>query len=105
MPLQNLCINAVTIRTATWSNLRGVRTPSYSDASSMASVQPMKADRVRLHGLEAGQTGYTCYFAEDPTVNEADLIVWGAKTIFVLGPTRDEAGRGRCFAVDCREIK
>ncbi len=105
MPLQNLCINPVTVRVATWTNVRGNREPTYADTLSHASVQPMKASRIQLHGLEAGDTGYTCYFASDPGVNTADIIAWGSKTLSVLGPTRDEAGRGVCFAVDAKEVK
>jgi hypothetical protein len=95
---------SVTVTTKAWGNTGGQRTPTTTTATWYASVQPMRPRRVEMHGLTQGQTGYTAYGETDPTVKAGDTITWGSKTLSVLGPARDEAGRGEVYAVDCVEL-
>ncbi len=104
MPTSRMFPNTVTITTRSWSNVRGVRTPTTTTTSRPASVQPMRAARREAHGMSAGATGYTVYFAAVPAVRVDDAIGWSGKTLAVLGPARDEAGRGEIWSVDCIEV-
>lgn len=101
--LSDLLISVATVSTKTWANVRGVRTPTMTTATYPASVQPMTTARQQAWGMDAGRTGWTVYFAADPAVNVSDTIAWGSHTLSVLGPARDEAGRGVAWAVDCEE--
>jgi hypothetical protein len=97
--------NPVAINATGWSNDGGVRTASPTAAARDASVQPMRSQRRALYGVDAGVTAYTVYLpAPDPGVATGDTIGWGSRTLAVLAPARDEAGRGRVFAIDCQEI-
>jgi hypothetical protein len=95
---------SVTIAVKAWSNVRGTRTATATSSTHRASVQPMKSFRREVHKLTQGQTGYTVYLTTDPACNAGDTVTWGTKTLTTLGPARDEAGRGRVWAVDCLEV-
>jgi hypothetical protein len=97
-------LTPVTVTAKTWSNVKGQRTATTSTSTWSASVQPMRPRRVEQHGLTQGQTGYTAYGETNPAVNVGDTITWGSHTLSVLGPARDEAGRGEVFAIDCVEL-
>jgi hypothetical protein len=103
--LADLLINTVAVTRRAWTNVSGAATPTPTTADLACSVQPMRASRVERYGLTAGETGYTVYFAADPLVNAGDSIAWGSRTLAVLGPARDEAGRSIVWAVDCLETK
>lgn len=103
--MPDLYPNAVTIQRATWSNVRGVRTATYTSSTAYASVQSRRADRVFPYDLASGETGYVVYFAANPNVKPDDRIVWGSLTLSVLAPASDEAGRGLVFSVDCKVTK
>jgi type II secretory pathway component PulJ len=111
MSLASLLNKTVTITRRNWSNVRGQRTattrPETVTASGRAS--PMKSNRVTQHGLQAGETGWTVYFAADPLVKVDDSLSWsdgvGTVTASVLAHARDMGGAGRGWAVDAKEIR
>jgi hypothetical protein len=101
---EGLLDNSVTVKVATYTNVRGVRTASYADTAFAAAVQPMRARARDSHGLEAGETGYSVFLASDPGCKRGDKITWGNHTLECLARARDEAGRGVVFILDCREL-
>jgi hypothetical protein len=103
--LDELLISSVTVTVKTWSNVRGQRTvASTTQTTRMASVQPMKSARREVYGVSAGETMWTVYLAADPGVDVQDEIAWNGRSLSVLAPARDQAGRGVAWAVDCREL-
>jgi hypothetical protein len=110
MAYQSLLINPVTYQSVTFANVRGTKSPAYFSTDTNASVQPMKASRRILHVLVVGDVGYTIYFDPDqfPGIAQGkvdDLVTTQYGVLQVLGPSRDEAGRGRVWAVDAKLIK
>lgn len=101
MSLASLLINPVTVKIATYSNVKGVRTPTYTNTSAYASVQPMSATAQSKYGIEDSSTGFMAYFQSNPGVKAGDQIVWNNSVLSVLGPASDQAGRGRVYAVAC----
>lgn len=101
--LSDLLINDAVVSTKAWANVGGVRTPTPTTATYSASIQPMSTARQQAWGMDAGRTGWTCYFGVDPGVNVGDTVASGGRVLSVLGPARDEAGRGVVWAVDCEE--
>lgn len=96
--------DVVTVTTKSWSNVKGARVATPATVTLAASAQPMSAQRRVLYSLDAGVTAWTVYFASDPAVNAADTITLpSGRTLSVLAPARDAAGRGAVWAVDCTE--
>jgi hypothetical protein len=104
MALADLIPQTVTVRRATYVAAGGERTPTWTEATFAAAVQPMNAKRKADHGVEQGDVAYTLYFASDPGVKVRDQIVWNGRTLVALGPVMDEAGLSRVFKVAAREI-
>jgi hypothetical protein len=104
MPSDWMLPNTIVVSIKTFSNVRGVSIPTATDTTYKASVQPMTARRIQAYGLGMGSTAYTVYFASDPGVNNLATIAWEGKTLSVQAPARNEAGRGRVWAVDCVEL-
>lgn len=96
--------NTVTVRRATYGNVRGVRTATYADAIHQASVQAGSGADGDAHLQELGATAYRVYFASDPGCKAGDLIVWGTRTLSVVAVPSDRAGKGAAFRVDCTEV-
>jgi hypothetical protein len=104
MPSAWVLNNTVTVTTKAFTNTRGVPVVAETQGTYQASVQPMTARRAQAYGLELGQTAYTAYFNSDPGVNNLSVITWNGKALSVQAPARNEAGRGRVWAVDCLEL-
>jgi hypothetical protein len=100
--LSDLLINSVTVTTNTYANVSGVRTPTGTDATYAASVQPMSARSRAAYGIEGSETGYIVYFASDPGVKSSDSITWGSVVLQVLGPASNMAGRTVGYKVACK---
>jgi len=99
--LHDLLNKSVTLTLNTWAPVRGQRTATPTTASTLASVQPMKAQRRLLYGMDASATAFTVYFDGDPAVGVGDTITLDDGTVLgVLATARDEAGRGDVWAVD-----
>jgi hypothetical protein len=102
----SLLNRVATITRKTWTSTNGQRTATESTSTRVCSAQPMSAQRVALHGLDVGQTGWTVYFrGADPQVSALDTIRVDGHVLSVLAPARDEAGRGAWWGVDCREVR
>jgi hypothetical protein len=99
--------NPVTLRHVTaWANERGAKVPaSHDDTVVMAGVQPMRADRRIEYDIAGGQTAYQVFTASNPGLVTDDLILWGSRTLRVLAPATDQAGRGVAWRLDCLERK
>lgn len=97
---------AVTLRKVTaWSQDRGVKVPAgHADTSARASVQAMRADRRIAYELPVALTAFTIYVPADPALAVDDLVVWSGRTLRVLAPALDQAGRGVVWALDCVEV-
>jgi hypothetical protein len=104
MSLESLLINSVIVRRASYSNDRGQRVASYTESVISMSVQPTQPAATDAHGLESAERGWTAYCDHDPGVKRGDLLLFGTRTLEVLGPANDQAGRGRVFVVACREV-
>jgi len=104
-PSARLLANTVTVRIATYTNNRGVRTPSYTDTSYLASVQPGAGGDGDAHLQELGDTTYRVYLLSDPGAKAGDLVTGGARTLSVLAVANDRAGRGVCYRLDCQEVR
>lgn len=99
--LADLLNESVTLTLNTWDSLRGQRTATPATTTTLASVQPMKAQRRLLYGMDASATAYTVYFDADPACGVGDTITRADGSVLgVLAPARDEAGRGTVYAVD-----
>jgi len=104
-PSPRLLANSVTVRVATYANVAGVRTPSYTDTVYAASVQPGAGSDGDAHLQELGDTAYRVYLTSDPGAKAGDIVVWGARTLSVIAVANDRAGRGACFRLDCAEVR
>jgi len=104
-PSPRVLINTVTVRVATYANVAGVRTPSYTDTAYNASVQPGAGSAGDAHLQELGDTAYRVYLTTDPSAKKGDLVVWGSRTLSVLAVANDRAGRGACYRLDCEEVR
>jgi hypothetical protein len=106
MPSDRMLNGSVSVTRKTWSNVRGQRTVASTTIVTLpASVQvDRRTSRREVYGLTAGQTLYVAYFRAEPNVDAQDEIAWNGKVLSVLGPARDEAGRGRVWAVDTQEL-
>ena len=104
--LSDTLSHAATHSIYTWGNASGTRvissTRTVADVPSLA--QPMKADRVIRHQLDAGEVGWTVYYDTDPGLKVDDVIIVNGHTILCLGPALDQGGQGECFAVDGKEL-
>jgi hypothetical protein len=103
MPSSRVLNATVSVQTKARENVGGVELVTTTTTSRKASPQPMRASRAQGYGLQIGQTGYTVFFRANPGVDAEDIISWSGRTLSVLGPARDEAGRGHVYAVDCVE--
>ena len=104
-PSARLLANSVTVRVATYANVRGVRTPNYTDTTYPASVQPGAGGDGDAHLQELGDTAYRVYLLSDPGAKAGDLVTWGSRTLSVLAVANDRAGRGVCYRLDCQEVR
>ena len=104
-PSSRLLANSVTVRVATYANMAGVRTPSYTDTVYAASVQPGAGSDGDAHLQELGDTAYRVYLTSDPGAKAGDIVVWGARTLSVIAVANDRAGRGACYRLDCAEVR
>ena len=119
-PGARLFHNSITFRTLTTgpdtSGDSGKRT--YSPGTPLVcSVQQAKTSRLVVDGQVVASVTHTVYFPAAPldtstgarapgSCRVEDLFVWGsspARTLYALGPARDEAGRGELWGVDCEE--
>jgi hypothetical protein len=80
-----------------------VDTPTLPYQNFPASVQPASASWKSLYAARRIDTTHTVYFAGIPIILNGDVILFGARKLFVVG-VRDLAGRGQVLAVDAREI-
>jgi hypothetical protein len=104
MSLADLCINPVTVLVSTYANVRGVPTETTTETPLDCSVQPMPSRDRAAWGVEAAEIGHMLYAPTNPGVKAGDVIRWGSRSLAVLGPAQDMAGRGEVFAVACREL-
>ncbi len=104
IPSARILTNPVTLRRDRTANVRGTRVRDFAESPALASVQPMRNDRVSLYGMEAGTTLYTAFFRTDPQLRTNDQILWGSTTLVCLASANDQAGRGIVWAVDCKTI-
>lgn len=94
----------VTINRRTWSQSHGAKVPSVAPGNATtarAAVQPLRVSRRALYDRPIGETAYTVYLPYDPELDTDDTIVWQGRTLSVLAPAADQAGRGRVWAIDC----
>lgn len=98
---------SVTVRKATgWTIRLGERVATFAEATHDVSVQPALPARTEEFGDEGSVGAFSVYFFDaDPGVDAGDEVAWGARTLAVLGPAQDQAGRGRVFKVPCREVR
>ena len=104
MSLADLCINTVTVAVSTSVNVRGVASSTTTTATWQCSVQPMASRDRAAWGVEVAEIGHMLYAPTDPGVRVGDVITWGSRSLAVLGPAQDMAGRGEVFAVACKEL-
>ena len=84
MSVTSMCQSAVTLRKYIYTNVRGVRTPSATDVTSHAAVNPTSFSRTDSQGIAEAVDGAAVYFPTDPGLDTDDLILWGSKVLAVL---------------------
>lgn len=97
----------VTLVRLDWIDQRGARVPGPSpvETLAMAAVQPIRSDRRILHDLPSSVAAHTVHFASDPRLGVDDRVLWRGKTLRVLAPARDQAGRGVVWSLDAAEVE
>lgn len=106
-PSARMFTNAVVARVLTWGTSKGARVvTSTAETARLASMQPMRPERVAFHGLDGSTTNLTGYFpAPDPGLKVSDQVEWNGTVYHVLGPAYDPAGKGALYLVDCKATR
>lgn len=104
MPSARLFNVSVTVRVFTYANVAGRKSRSATDTTMKAAVQPRSSRRLTGQGETQGETTHVVYFATDPGVRADDHILWGSQILAVQSPANDQSGKGRVWAVNCREV-
>lgn len=105
MSLQGLLINEISIlRVGDPVNVNGANVPSTTtEAGVFCSVQQSSAAQRTDQDIEGATATGKAFFASDPNVRTGDILIWGTRSLEVVAPAIDDAGRGRLFVVRWNE--
>lgn len=103
-PSARLFASMVTLRKAGWTNVLGIRTPTYTDTPNVtADVQQDNGERAPDHMRDAGTITHKVMFPADPGVKVSDLILSTEGTLAVLAPASNQVTRDVYWVTYCRQ--
>lgn len=82
-----------------------VATWSTADAGVACAVQVSNASEDRTAARETGRTRYRVWFEYGTDVRSGDRVIWGSRTLSVIGMPSDEAGRSNHYVIVAEEVE
>lgn len=98
---------SVSRKTQTQSTSTGAKVSTWATVATgqAAAVQMSTSSEDRAYMRETGRTRYRVFMVYGVDVRTGDRLTWGSRTLSVLGPPIDEAGRQSHYALAAEEVE